>query len=177
MYLIDAMLSEIKIVGIFHWIFSILVAFYAFLFPKTMFDFIYLFGCIMLLLFWTMCNGECIITYWIKSYQDINYLAGMSTNHAEDMILIPETDDIVLLLLWLGQLVTCTSIYMVFLRNGFTKWLSIPFISTYFLYRTISRFSVDHHENHVFQHIQKVTQGLTVGYLGTYIYLLSQRQC
>lgn len=171
------MISEIKTIGIFHWIFSILVAFYAFIFPKTIFDFIYLFCCILLLLFWTMCNGECMITYWIKSYQDINYQAGMSTNHAEDMILIPKTDDIVILLLWLGQLVTCTSIYMVFTRNGFPKWLSLSFITTYFLYRTISRFSIDHHENILFQNIQEITKGLTVGCLGTYMYLLSQRQC
>jgi len=171
------MLSEIKIIGFFHWIFSILVAFYAFLFPKTIFDFIYLFGCILLLLCWTMCNGECMITYWIKSTQDINYQAGMSTNHAEDMILIPKTDNIVILLLWLGQLITCTSIYKVFSRNGFPKWLSLSFITTYFLYRTISRFSIDHHENIVFQHIQEITKALTIGCLGTYIYFLSQRQC
>lgn len=170
------MLTNTNVLGIFHWFFSILVAFYAFIFPKTMFDYVYLLGCMLLLLCWTMHNGECMITYWIKTIQDINYEAGMSTNHAEDMILFTDTNELVILLLWLGQLVTCTSIYRVFTRNGFSEWLSLPFVTTYFSYRTISRFSSDHHKNSVFHHIQNLTKLLTISYIGAYFYLISQRQ-
>lgn len=167
--------THLMLTGLLHWVVSVLVAFYPFIFPKTSVDLVYLLGFMLLLLGWTMYNGECMVTYWLKAAGNPSYEAGMSTNQPDDMILAVGYDTWVSGLLFLGQFMTCISAYLVFTRNQFPLWFTLPVVLTYFGYKTVSRLSSNHHRNRVFHRIQTFTQLLTWGYIAIYLHLLGSR--
>lgn len=150
--------------GIIHWLFSVFMAFYAFFFStKNPFDYVYLYIMMLVILSWTIHNGECVVSYWIKREEDPKYEAGQATNEAGDMVLAKDYQEIINIVLFIGQFITCIGLYIVFTRNHVSKFISIPTVLTYIIYKMVTRLNDDHLHNTLFMEVQSVSQAIILG--------------
>jgi hypothetical protein len=159
-------ITDKLICGGIHWIFSVFMALYAFMFrTKNGFDYVYLYILMLVILSWTLFNGECVLSYFIKRDEDPTYEAGQATNEAGDLVLLRDYQEAINVVLFIGQFITCIGMYIVFTRNQVTPFISIPTVLTYILYKMVTRLNEDHTKNVLFLEVQSVAQAVIVGML------------
>ena len=111
----------------FHVFFMAATAFYAFLFKKNLFDYVFLFVTYSIILSWTFSNGECLISYFFKKIRNKNYILGECVD-SEFKIVFKNHVRLVGLLCVCQNILLMTSIVLVCMRNKISAYLYIPFI-------------------------------------------------
>jgi len=75
-----------KIIGYLHLILGIIKYTYGYIFSSILlFDSIYLIIFSLIPLSWIFCKGECIISYFVKKYENSNYKLGDKPFHHKDI--------------------------------------------------------------------------------------------
>lgn len=154
-----------------HSIIFFFITFYGFITKKNpLFDYIYLFIFWLLLLHWTLLNGECIITYAFKKLKNTNYVAGQhvfETEYTKIISVLPGTNANVLtwaeyifniIVRFISNFILCFSVYYVAKRNNLPMFLVIPLIIIYEIYFYGVYNIKNHHKNkqfHIFQDVIK----------------------
>ena len=107
-----------KWLGAIHWFFMILLAFYAFLYKKSKFDWVYLIIEYTIYWSWTFHYGKCPVSYYYAKYfEKKKDLREIETN---DIITLfgEKHKEAMKLVLRLGALVMYCSLILVFRRNN-----------------------------------------------------------
>jgi len=73
----------LHLIAWFHILIVIFISFYAFLFKKNRYDYVYLAFVYVMVLHWTFLNGECWISYLYKKLKYKNYMSGDDPTHTE----------------------------------------------------------------------------------------------
>ena len=142
--------------SILHILIFIFTSFYAFIFPKNSFDFIYLFYSFTVILSWTVYNGECYITYWMKLIQDPNYVPGKNVMNNKDFYVLPFPKNMINMWIDLTMMIWWVSIYYVFQRNKYPKIIPFILISCWALYKIILGMYENHDTNKEFHYYQGI---------------------
>ena len=145
----------LKIIGFFHIIFSILIAFYGILFKKSRFDYMYIFYTLFVLISWTIYNGECPLTYYVKKYYDKNYVSGKDPTDLKDTYLLFGDKQIVYIIVTGSIFAYMISEYIVLTRNNFSKYICYLLPITHFLYTMSVRTFKNLPENNRFLILQE----------------------
>jgi 4-hydroxybenzoate polyprenyltransferase len=146
-----------KIIGIIHFLFAMLVAFYGIIFKKNMFDFIYILYIFLVLISWTFYNGECVLTYVIKKIKDKNYIAGTESTDMHDMYLLFGSREIINLLLIIGTILGSISFYIVLKRNDYPNYIYYILPLLLLLYTSLLRINnKDIYKNKYFLVFQEI---------------------
>ena len=123
---------EFKIIGIIHFLGTMLIPLYGFLFKKNVFDKVYLFYTVIVITSWLFCKGECLISYYIKKMNDDNYILGSKASDLKDIydLFNKKYIPIVNFMMKLSLVIHAFSMNIVFLRNDYPQLLSfiIPYL-------------------------------------------------
>ena len=157
-------------IGILHTALSCFVSLYAFIFPKNWFDYVYIFYTFFVTITWTICNGECIITYLVKRESNINYIPGKNINDNSDMYIFSTTPETLNMILNLLMIFWWYGIYITFRRNKYPNELALFFVNTWIVYKFLLLTYKNHHKNIEFQTYQKFILYILIILLLTTIY-------
>ncbi len=163
------------LITVIHIVLTILTSFYAFLFKKTVFDYIYLIILYFILLQWTYLNGECLISYVVKKIRDKDYVAGTDVNTNELEIMFKGKEKMVRLINSIKDVFFFLSIYFVYTRNNFTKGMTIFFVLLFGIYHQSRILFKDHNVNNTFLTLQEVTKYLTILYGFVFFHFIYKR--
>lgn len=134
------------IIAVLHLCFGLFFSFYGILFNKNRFDFIYLSIIYFLLLHWTFFNGECAVSYIIKSINDPEYIPGKDTKNEMDQLytndFVKKCVSVIVAIAWVYTILT------VFIRNKITLLFYGTFLFFYLFYKLICKFFEDRYSNH-----------------------------
>ena len=117
-----------KIIGLGHFLFISGVSIYSTIYRKTKYDMYVLLLIFGIILTWTVHNGECVITEYVKRN---------ASNNTEDMLFLFGGNTIALDIFKSGVLILyLVSIWQLLLRNNYPiyacMWLSIVYIAYIF---------------------------------------------
>ena len=131
------------IIKIIHLLLILYIGLYGFIIKKNVGDYLILFIIYLLLVHWTLLNGECIITYNEKRINDNNYIPGKELFKADNIFIYFLTRSILILI----NIITLSTFYIVFIRNNFSKGLALIFIFIFEIYYFGLYFFKDHYKN------------------------------
>lgn len=159
------------IIPLLHLILIITTSIYGLVIEKNqIFDFIYFLIIYIILLSWTFLNGECLITYYFKKYQDPDYIAGKELHDDEFKTIINGYDNIIQVLIIIGNLFLIFSVYTVLCRNNISNYMNLTFLIIYQVYFYGLYFFKDHYKNKTFFKFQDVIK-LSIIIWTIYLYL------
>lgn len=158
------------IVGVVHFLFSILIASYAFITQKNWGDFIYIFYTFFVLISWTSCNGECLVTFLSKRSTDIHYIPGKDVHNNEDMYIFPISNESVNMILNILMSLWWYGIYKVLHRNKYPDFIAFSFIITWIFYKFLLLTYTNHDSNNEFHNYQKIALSIFIILLISVIY-------
>jgi hypothetical protein len=113
---------------------------------------------------WTLMNGECLLSYYIKILEDPKYIAGSNPLEIRDLQFLENRLDWVsknpvidlLKQIKILPIINIVSIYIVMIRNRYGRFLTFGTIIAFVSYGLILRyFHPDLHEEGVFLFIQE----------------------
>lgn len=148
----------------FHILFSSFLIFYGLVFPKNRIDSLYLLLMFGTICSWTMVNGECLLSYYVKKLQDPDYVAGSKPLELDDF---KEMDSMMGFLsnnvftdlfkrLNVLTMINFVSIYLVMMRNGYGRGLTVGTLVAIMVYASVLRyFHPNVHEEGLFLFIQE----------------------
>jgi hypothetical protein len=144
-----------EISGIAHNCIALFVFSYGVLFRKNPGDWAFLIVSLIILIHWTLLNGECLVSYVHKSNEDPEYIAGSEVFNSKDMYVLGIPEEVIRYIMGAFVFVWAASIYFVMQRNGFPLSLIILFLFFFFVYNGSLRWFDKHYENpsfHIVQH-------------------------
>jgi len=151
-------------ITLFHCLFSAFLIFYGVVFPKNRVDSVYLLLMFGTLCSWTLINGECLFSYYVKKIQDPDYVAGMQPVELDDF---KEIDSMMGVLfnnafidffkrINILSIINFVSIYLVMMRNGYGYGLTLGTLGAMVIYTLVLRyFHPNVHEEGLFLFIQE----------------------
>lgn len=146
----------LKILGVVHLFIAMITGIYGFIFKKNKFDLLYIFYNLIVAVSWSFCNGECILTYWVKKYRNPEYIAGINPTDLEDMHLLLGFKEIVYIIITLGVMVLPVSFYIVCKRNNFPFYIYFPFCISFYLYNILLRFISLKKQSNLYNNVQNI---------------------
>jgi len=158
------------IIGTLHFIFSLLVSSYSFIFSKNLFDYIYIYYAFFVIISWSMCNGECIITYLIKRNDSPDYVPGRDVLNNDDMYIFPISNNTTNAILNILMMIWLFSIYIVMVRNKYPVYIPAALITIWIIYKFLLHSHTNHHDNANFHFYQTITQFILITILAITIY-------
>ena len=135
--------NNIKIIGIFHLFFAIFMSLYGILFKKSFFDYFYIFYTILLLISWTMYNGECLLTYYIKKHLNNNYICGQDSTDLKDMYLLTGSKTLTYIFVFFTIFLNTLSEYIVLKRNNYPNYIYYGIPISHLIYNLMLRFFIN----------------------------------
>jgi len=127
-------MKPFKIIGFLHLVLTLFLSIYGLVIKKNWFDWLYMYYSIIVTLSWTFYNGECLLTYYIKKNKNVNYIAGSNSTDLTDMYLLVGTKQSTHILMIIGLLLDTISLYIVFNRNGYSKFMSALIAGIHLIY-------------------------------------------
>jgi len=165
-----------NIIGLLHFLATLVINLYAFLFAKNRFDFAYILFMMSVVISWTFYNGECWISYYEKKKKDPEYVAGTLVDDLSDINeLVGVKNAAFVRVYYLAMMcANALSLYFVLLRNSYPVWLSRVFCSLFIFYVFALRFFPSWLYHPLFSLIFIVLSGLLL-YVQNSIYPLATR--
>jgi hypothetical protein len=160
-----------QIIGFCHFVLALFISFF-FIFKKSYYDYIFLYYSMGVLLSWTLFNGECVITYYIKLLNDNNYIPGKDVNKNIDMYLFDNSEYIMNIIINILMIIWWYCLYIVFSRNKIPIYISLSFISIFIFYKLLIILNENHHINNNFLFIQNICRYIIIIIIMLYTYNL-----
>jgi hypothetical protein len=124
------------LVSVLHALFATWLAFYAFFFPRSKYDYFILFIIFTIAWCWTLHKGECFISYYVRKINDPSYKMGTEVN-ADDMYIIFGDQNKEYLQFFFSKIcpfVQIVNIYLLMKRNSFSSTETILYPLLFFVY-------------------------------------------
>lgn len=145
------------IVGLIHFFIICILCFYGFFSQKKiLFDYIYIYILLLVVILWNIFNGECFITLFIKKLNNKNYINGSDLKNQADFSFLPISNDNINLIINIFFIFSIFSIYIVSNRNNFPLIFILSIIIVFILYKFFITIYENHHINSDFQYYQRI---------------------
>jgi hypothetical protein len=141
---------ELYIIHLTHVFLSLILVNYPFLVRKnTFYDFIYIILLLILLYSYIILKGECFISYFIKKYEDPNYVAGTNVSVLNDYTYVFKNTTIASYVIFYILITFIISSFIVLKRYNFINIQYIYlFTSLLFIYLFIVKLNL--HSNYIY---------------------------
>jgi hypothetical protein len=128
------------LISIAHSFFSLFLVSYGILFTRSRFDYVILIIIFLISLSWSLLKGECLLSYYLKKYNDPNYKLG-SNIYSEDMYIIFGKKYIPYLkqfFTMITPLIAVITLYLLLKRQHFTSLEILFYPIIHYVYYYIS---------------------------------------
>jgi len=151
-----------NIIGVLHFLATLIINLYAFLFAKNRFDIAYILFMMAVVISWTFYRGECWISYYQKKKKNPNYVAGSIADDLSDINELFGVKNAAFVRVYFLAMMCANalSLYLVFVRNSYPVWLSRAFCSLFLFYVFVMRFAPEWMYHPLFSLIFIVLAGL-----------------
>ena len=147
------------ILGAFHITTALLLSVYGLVFSKSWFDGVIILYFILLVISWTLFNGECLLSYIYKLYKNPNYKAGEDLYGGDILDLIGNNRTVYATFGIFNQILMSISIYIVFARNSYPRYIALLSVMVYLFYKlVINIFEQDLYSNRIFSITNEVVK-------------------
>jgi hypothetical protein len=148
-------------------------AFYAFLFKKNWFDYVYLAIFYIMLLHWTFLHGECIITFSSKYLVNPDYLPGEDVHNDDMKRAFGKYETAYPIINAIKNILTFLGFYLVCIRNRISAFFYVPFVFLLIIYRyVVSEIEVPY-KNESFLLFQDIVKYILI--IGGILFLFRRR--
>jgi len=128
------------IVSVLHALLAAWLAFYAFFFPRSKYDYLILFLIFTIGWCWTVHKGECFLTYYLRKFNDPSYKMGTDVN-ADDMHVIfgdQNKEYVKFFFNKICPIVQTVNIYLLMKRNSFSSAETVLYPLLFYIYYQVS---------------------------------------
>lgn len=125
-----------------HALFALFLSFYGFLMSRSKYDYVILIITYTVALLWSLYKGECPLSYYLKKYNDPNYVLG-SNVYAEDIYVVFGPKYIPFMKIfytYVNPIVQTATLYLLFKRQHFSRGVTIAYPLLFYAYYYSTRF-------------------------------------
>jgi hypothetical protein len=163
------------LIAVLHILVMLFNSFYAFLFKKSWFDYLYLLFVYSIVLHWTFFNGECIISYAYKKFENKDYIAGSNVNLKDVIQITNLSDSNMTIMMTIHNLLNQVSIILVVLRNKIPIHLYFIFVILAIMTYSGSKWFKSNHQNDTYLLYQEIIKYTLIAYLIYCVWRLKKR--
>ena len=144
-------------VGFLHFVFTIILSLYGFIFNKSWFDDVYILYFMSLLISWTLFNGECVVSYIYNLYRNPNHKAGEDLISYDVLNFIGNKTGYFIFTTFILTLKGAT-FYIVLSRNSYPTYIVYLSVLLYLLYIFLAKMVQLYSINSVFLIVNEIVK-------------------
>jgi hypothetical protein len=131
-----------QIVSILHSLSAFFLSSYAFLFRRSKYDYLILAIIYTMALLWSLYKGECPLSYYLKKYNDPNYVLG-SNVYSDDIYVVFGTKYVPAMKAFytiVNPILQTATLYLLLKRQHFSRPVTIVYPLLFYVYYYTTRF-------------------------------------